>query len=39
MTFEYEENAPSGKSIKSEQIVMNYLELQRRIKQKRFGPV
>jgi len=33
LTFEYEENAPWGKSLSNETIVGNYLELQRRLKE------
>ena len=35
LTFEYEENAPWGKSLSNETIVGNYLELQRRLKDAR----
>jgi len=31
LTFEYEEDAPWGKSLSNEQIVENYLELQKRL--------
>lgn len=38
LTFEYEKNAPWGKTLSSEEIIDNYLDLQERVKEHGYGP-
>ena len=38
LTFEYERDAPWGKSLSNEEIIHNYLELQDKIQEYGFGP-
>lgn len=39
LTFEYEKETPWGKGMSNEEIINNYLELQRRIKENNLGPL
>lgn len=39
LTFEYEKETPWGKGMSNEQIINNYLELQKRIKENNLGPL
>jgi hypothetical protein len=39
LTFEYDEVTPWGAGFSSQRIVVNYLELQNRIKEAGMGPI
>ncbi|KKQ56616.1 MAG: Radical SAM domain-containing protein [Parcubacteria group bacterium GW2011_GWA2_38_13] len=39
LSFEYEENAPWGKGLSSENIIKNYMTLQEKLKANGFGPI